>query len=116
MDYAFKVEIALDDEKILADQVYDLNDMYKTIRKMFTEKGMHDISDGNGRLIFISKKGEKDAFCTCGLNVNRLYDSKWASPYLKELLWYNGSKDTVENILVTRAEYDRKYGGLRKAQ
>lgn len=109
MDYAFKVEIVLDDQKILADQIYELDDVYKCIREMFTKKGMHDISKGNERLIFISKKGENDAFCTCGLNVNRLYDSEWASPYLKELLWYNGNKDTVENVLVIRAEYDRKY-------
>lgn len=116
MDYAFKVEIALDDEKILADQVYDLDDMYKIIREMFTQKDMHDVSEGNGQLTFISKKGEKDVFSTCGLNVTELYQSEWAVPYLKKMLWYNGSNGVVDDVLYECRNYEREYGKLRKAQ
>lgn len=113
-DFAQKVEIVLDDEKILSDDIYELNDIYRSIKDMFTQKGMHDVSQGN-KLIFISREGEKDAYCTCGLNVNNLYDSEWARPYLKKMLWYNGSRGSVEDVLLIRVEFDKKYGEKRRA-
>ncbi len=43
MDYEQKVEIVLDNKKILADNIYDLDDFYKVIKEVFTKKGMHDV-------------------------------------------------------------------------
>ncbi|MCM1333740.1 MAG: hypothetical protein NC084_07155 [Bacteroides sp.] len=113
-DFAQKVEIILDNEKILADDIYELNDIYRSIKDMFTQRGMHDVSQDD-KLIFISRKGEKDAYCTCGLNVNYLYDAEWARPYLKKMLWYNGNRGSVEDALAICSAFDKKYSEKRRA-
>ncbi|MGN0618651.1 MAG: hypothetical protein ACI4J7_06485, partial [Ruminiclostridium sp.] len=79
-NYKYKVVVELDDSVILSLGRHDLEDTYRVVKLMFTEEGLHDVSERK-RLIFISRPGEKDAFGAIGAVTNTLYRC-WAKPYL----------------------------------
>ena len=47
-NYIYKVVVELDDSVILSLGRHDLEDTYRVVKQMFTEKGLHDVSEGNG--------------------------------------------------------------------
>lgn len=107
--YRYKVVVELDDSIILNAGRHDLDDTYRIVRKMFTDKGLQDVSEGK-KLIFISKPADKDAHGAIGAVTNSLYRS-WVKPYLKVMEWHNADKESVEDLLKTFKECEEKYGG-----
>lgn len=106
--FIYKVVVELDDNIILSAGRHDLDDTYRIVRKMFTDKGLHDVSEGK-RLIFISKAGDKDAFGSIGAVTNILYRS-WVKPYLKVMEWHDSGDGSVEDLLKTFRACEIKYG------
>lgn len=106
--YIYKVVVELDDNIILNEGEYDLEDTYRIVRKMFTDKGLHDVSEGK-QLIFISTPENKDAYGAIGAVTNTLYRS-WVKPYLKVMEWHNASKCSKEDLLKTFRACEAKYG------
>lgn len=113
MDFLYKVEIELDDEKILADDKYYVEDIYAMIRKWFADEGIHEVENDNHMLVFASNKDDDKEFARFGLVETELMDSKWFRPYVKKFMWYNRlrGKDYKENILAEDKRYHKKYGG-----
>ena len=107
-NYKYKVVVELDDSVILSLGRHDLEDTYRVVKLMFTEKGLHDVSEGK-RLIFISRPGEKDAFGAIGAVTNTLYRC-WAKPYLKAMEWHDADDNSIEDLLKTYRECEKKYG------
>ncbi|MGN0587544.1 MAG: hypothetical protein ACI4JF_09685, partial [Oscillospiraceae bacterium] len=107
-NYKYKVMVELDDSIILNAGRHDLDDTYRIVRKMFTDKGLHDVSEGK-KLIFISKPEDKDAYGIIGAVTNTLYRN-WVKPYLKVMEWHNADKGSVEDLLKTFKACEEKYG------
>lgn len=110
-NYKYKVVVELDDNVILNAERHDLDDTYRIVRKMFTDKGLHDVSEGR-KLIFISKAEDKDAYGAIGAVTNTLYRS-WVKPYLKVMEWHDADKDDKEDLLKTFRACEEKYGCLK---
>lgn len=106
--YIYKVLVELDDNIILNEDKYDLDDIYRIVRKAFTDKGLHDVSEGE-QLIFISTPKDKDAYGAIGAVTITLYTS-WVKPYLKVMEWHDADKDDKEDLLETFKACEAKYG------
>lgn len=107
-NYKYKVVVELDDNVILNAERHDLDDTYRIVRKMFTDEGLHDVSEGR-KLIFISKPEDKDAYGAIGAVTNILYRS-WVKPYLKVMEWHDAYNDDKEDLLKTFRACEAKYG------
>lgn len=107
MEYLYKLEIELDDEKIIADDKYDIDSIYDTIRSWFKEEGIPEISKDNSVLIFASNKDDDKEFSRFGLIETELMDAEWFRPYVKKMFWYNNEygKNYREDIIAE----DKKY-------
>lgn len=101
--YIYKIVVELDDNIILNEGKYDLDDTYCIVRKAFTDKGLHDVSEDK-QLIFISTPEDNDAF---GAVTNALYRS-WVKPYLKVMEWHDAGN--IEDLLKTYRACEAKYG------
>lgn len=112
MDYRYKLEIELDDEKIIADNKYVIESIYDTIRGMFADEGIPEIKTDSHMLVFASNKDDDKEFARFGLVETTLMDSKWFKPYVKKMIWYNRlyGKDYKENIIAEDEHYRKKYG------
>lgn len=86
--YRFKVEILIDEEKVIKDDKYEPKDMYDCIRKMFKRFHLPEIkTDKPYHLIFTDKGGKKD-LGGLGAAVMDLYNSDWFRRYAEKFLWY----------------------------
>lgn len=110
MDYIYKIEIELDDEKIICEDKYEIVDIYNMIRKCFASEGFVEEKKNEKSMIFAYKKGDSKAFSKVGIVCNALYDAKWFKPYVTKMLWFDLSDDSVEDVLASFSSYDRKYG------
>lgn len=101
MDYRYKLEIELDDEKIIADNKYVIESIYDSIRSMFADEGIPEIKNDSHTMTFISKRYDKDDFAAFGLVETTLMDSKWFRPYVKKMVWYNSAygESYFENVI-----------------
>lgn len=106
--YIYKVVVELDDNIILNAGRHDLEDAYRIVRKMFTDEGLHDVSEGK-QLVFISTPEDKDAYGAIGAVTINLYTS-WVKPYLKVMEWHDADKDDKEDLLETYKTCEAKYG------
>lgn len=107
--YEFMVVVELDDEKILSDEKYDLEDTYRVVKKAFVDEGLIDISEGK-RLTFMTKQGDSQGCASVGVVINLLWRS-WAKPYLKVMEWHGFDDGTVEDVIAIFRECDKKRGG-----
>lgn len=102
MKYRYKLEIELDDEKIISDGKYEIKSIYETIRGMFADEGIPEVKTDSHMLVFASNKTDDKEFSKFGLIETTLMDSKWFRPYIKKLLWFNSEygKKYCENALL----------------
>lgn len=112
MDYRYKIEIELDDEKIISDNKYVIESIYEAIRGMFSDEGIPEIKNGEHTMTFVSNRYDKDDFAAMALVENTLFDSEWFRPYVKKMIWYNIAygKDYCEDVIKAYSEFDEKYG------
>lgn len=97
MDCIFKVEIKLDEEKVLAEGVYYPKDIYKAIIETFKEFDIPRLkSDNEKMLAFGTEKRAK--FGKVWLAVLKIEES-FIMPYLTHYKWYNFETGEVEDII-----------------
>lgn len=89
MDYRYKLEIELDDEKIIADNKYVLESIYEGIRGMFADEGIPEIKTDSHMLVFASNKTDDKEFARFGLVETTLLEEDWFLPYVKTFMWYD---------------------------
>lgn len=101
MEWRYKLEIELDDEKILADDKYSLKDIYEGIRQMFADEGIPEIKTDSHMLVFASNKRDDKEFARFGLIETTLIEQDWFLPYVTRLMWYDTIYGEVsqENVL-----------------
>lgn len=108
-NYAFKIVVEIDEDKVIEVGETDLDTVYGIVRTTYVNHGLHDVSEGDRQLIFISKQGEDDAFGEIGFATLELYDS-WLNKYFKKIEWYDFADNSVEDAMVEFKLFDMKYG------
>lgn len=108
-NYAFKIVVEIDENKVIEVGETDLDTVYSIVRNTYVNHGLHDVSEGDRQLVFISKDDEDYAYGEIGMAALELYDS-WLNQYLKRMDWYDSSDDSVEDILVGIQHFEREYG------
>jgi hypothetical protein len=99
MDIKFRVEIEIDDEKVIAEDKYYLEDVYAAIDKVFKDNNVPKLkSDSEKLLIYGTKKHDK--FSNILVSVNTVILSE-LNPYIKKAIWYNYELNEQEDILET---------------
>lgn len=88
MDYRYKLEIELDDEKILAEGKYELGEIYRVIRAWFEEEGIPEIETDTHAIAFASNKTDDKEFARFGL-VEEAFVVNDLFKYVKNMTWYD---------------------------
>ncbi len=102
-DYAYKFEIIVDEEKVLAEGK-KTDEVYAAIDRYFREDGMQKRQEGSLVTYYTMVKEVNDVFLQ---DVIFLYDSELRS-YIKSALWYNALTDNLpENAFKTLAKRGR---------
>jgi hypothetical protein len=101
MEWRYKLEIELDDEKILADDKYYLEDIYNAIRQMFAEDNIKEIKSDNGIFVFESDGTDDTDYAKIWFGMTSLFESKWFKNYAKKMDWYDKTYGMInhENVL-----------------
>lgn len=89
-----KMLIQLDEERILREGKYDLNDMWRVIDKMF-ENGCTKSVQPNGEVLYLGD-ANKDYYTRISLAYMRLSEQKWFAQYCSKWIWYDNDDD--ENL------------------
>ncbi len=97
MECKFKVEIEIDEEKVLNENRYSLDKIYKAIDKIFIDSGISKL-DANGALVYATDK--HNDFSKILASINNIYLSQ-IKPYIKSAVWYNNELGEKEDILET---------------
>ncbi len=100
--YKYKAVIELDNEKLRADH-YSVEDAYRKVKKMFTDRGIKDISEGK-HLVFATETSEGWSMINA---VFYFLWENWPRPYLKVMEFHDVGSRTVENIIASY-EYAEK--------
>lgn len=89
----FKVEILIDEEKVIADDRYEPEILYKYIRDMFKRFQLCEIkTDQSNHIIFIDRGTNKDMAGLASAAVD-LYNTDWFSEYAMRFLWISRNRD-----------------------
>lgn len=101
MNYRYKVEIELDDEKIIKDGEYELDSIYDSVRQIYAEEGIEELKTNSKVLTFVSKNDDDKEFAKFCAAQNSLLESGWFISAVKRMTWFDTLYGTVseENIL-----------------
>lgn len=108
MDYRYKLEIELDDEKIIADNKYVIDSIYETIRGMFADEGIPEIKTDTHMLVFASNKTDDKELARFALIETTLIEKDWFMPYVTRFMWYDRLYGVVSQEDVIKVA--RKHG------
>lgn len=92
--------IVLDKEKILRENVYDLEKMYNAIDEMVQDCGLVKID----RHTYHCKGNEKDLACLGIFIHNRLMIQDWFLENVKEWIWISEREGDLDIIATERAK------------
>lgn len=95
--YYYKVEIEIDEEKVIADHKYKLDSIYKSIRNMFlrSDNSIEEIVKEKTRIFITTDPNSNDAtLCYPAVVIAKRTCYK---DYITKLLWYdNDEEDGIE--------------------
>ena len=108
-DYRYKVEIELDEDKILREHKYDLESIYKTIVLWFTERNIDKFKKKGNELVFSTLREDDKACADTMLVILNLMEQKWYRPYVLKTYWYSTDEgeDYYENVIEELAKRGR---------
>ena len=98
----FKMEIALNEEKILRDGIYSPADISSRIDKLFQHYHIEKQGDG----LYVG--GD---WADHGVTIMYLNDKAWFMPYVEKWLWYKSKGTTISDGFVVEdlaAHYKKK--------
>ncbi|MEG0614124.1 MAG: hypothetical protein RR540_00090 [Oscillospiraceae bacterium] len=88
-----KVEIVMDEEKILAEGKYPLKDVYFTLDKVFFSKKLKKLGEG----IYCDNGSEQD-FANLWVVIFALQEQEWFADNVKKWLWYNDHGGKIQEV------------------
>lgn len=99
MKFKYKVEIVIDEEKVINDDIYDPKEMYEFIRNMFKRFDLAEIKTDKPYYLIFADKGRSRDYGALGKAMLDLYYSDWFLNYAKKLFWHNNVNESVEDVL-----------------
>lgn len=99
-----KLEIKLNDEKILTENIYQLEGIYRAIEKVFEDNQLLKKMDSDGTMTFYGTGSRKD-YAAFGRIITWLKKEKWFMDNVTKWVWYNsdnGNSDedfSIEDVL-----------------
>lgn len=89
-----KLEIKLDDNKIIADKKYNLDSIYRVLDEAFARQGIRRTQDQDGTLYYI---GASQKYGSFGGIITSLHEKSWFMDYVVKWLWYNSDNGEDED-------------------
>lgn len=99
-----KLEIRMDEEKILAEKRYRLESIYEALEQAFSKYGLNKTQDTDGTMWFTGNGNPKD-YGAFGSIITSLREKTWFMDYVTRWVWYNSDDGeneedyTVEDVL-----------------
>ena len=90
--FRFKVEIIIDEEKVIKDKLYKPETMYKYIRDMFGQYNLkEEETDAPNHIIFTDIGTDKDmaGLASAAIDLSKM---DWFRKYADEFYWYEPDK------------------------
>ena len=109
MNYLYKITVEVDDDKIIRFEQHDINAVYNTIRSIFADCEFTE-QEPEGETLVFTIGNFKDSFSDACLAIDVLNDC-WLGKYLKKIMWYDTSDESVEDVFEELKEFEAKYGG-----
>lgn len=91
-----KLEIKLDDKKIIEENKYTPESIYQVLRDAFAECNLRQENKPDGTLFFYGT-GSRDDFGAFGRLIYTLKDKPWFINYVTKWIWYNSDSGRNEN-------------------
>ena len=91
--FRFKVEILLNEEKIIADHEYKPETLYTYIRDMFRQYHLKEVqTETPNHIIFVDRGTNKDMAGLASAAID-LHNSDWFPKYAEKFLWISRNRD-----------------------
>lgn len=91
----FKVEILINEEKVLQDDKYEPETMYEYIKNMFRKYNLKEVITDSPNHIIFTDRGDNRDMVGLSLVAIHLAEFDWFRKYAKQFYWYepnaNGS-------------------------
>lgn len=113
MEYRYKLEIELDEDKIRADGEYTVEQLKQYIINECAELDITTIVEQEGTMIIIYNGDNSIFWGRFGIiETDLYYETTWFRKYAKKMYWYNHDRgaDYCEDSLQGFYEDDLKYG------
>lgn len=91
--YKYKVEIVLDEKKVIEEDKYEPKDMYDYIRNMFKRFDLFEIKTEEPYHLIFTDKGNNKDMCGLASSAIDLYHMDWFRKYVVKFLWYSRNSD-----------------------
>ena len=90
--FRFKVEIIIDEEKVIKDHLYNPKTMYKYIRDMFRQYHLKEVeTNAPNHIVFTDIGTNKDMAGLASAAID-LSEMDWFKKYADEFYWYEPDK------------------------
>ena len=93
-----KLEIKLDENKILADQKYKVESIYQALEQAFAKYRLNKTQEPDGTLCFFGNGNPKD-YGAFGCIITSLKEKAWFMDYVTKWIWYNSDDGENEEDL-----------------
>lgn len=113
MKYMFRIEITLDDEKILNDGEYELNNVYQTIIDFAKENHLTRLKAKDEKTLLFGISGNhKDDLAYIALFEDGLLNSDWFRKCVANMIWYEEDEGDVikEDIIKSYDDFMARNG------
>lgn len=91
----YKVEIVIDEEKVINDDIYEPKEMYEFIRNMFRRFDLPEIKTDKPYHLIFTDKGRSRDMGILASNAIDLYESDWFKKYAVEFYWHSHNNDNT---------------------
>ena len=91
-----KLEIKMDEEKIIADQKYRVESIYQVLKSVFSRYGLKRTEKPDGTMSFVGSGNPKD-YGAFGAIITSLKEKDWFIDYVEKWIWYNSDDGENEN-------------------
>ena len=106
----YKVEIVIDEEKVINDDIYEPKEMYEFIRNMFRRFDLPEIKTDKPCHLIFTDKGRNRDYGALGRTIFDLYEYEWFKNYVLKYKFYDLIGDSCENIIYKINNYRSRYG------
>lgn len=94
-----KLEIKMDENKIVADQRYQVESIYQALEQAFSRYRLNQTQEPDGTLCFTGNGNPKD-YGAFGCIITSLKEKVWFMEYVTKWIWYNSDDGENEEDFV----------------